>query len=64
VLAVSRPGVVSVRVPDCETCRGEGSVRHPILVGRKGRRWQVGEQDAMCLACSGSGTAPGGTDAE
>jgi hypothetical protein len=59
-VGVSRAGVVSVRLPDCETCRGEGAVGHPVMVGRKGRRRQVAEQGAMCLACGGSGTAAGG----
>jgi DnaJ-class molecular chaperone len=56
---VSRAGVVSVRLSDCESCRGEGAVRHPVMVGRKGRRRQVAEQGAMCLACGGSGVAAG-----
>jgi DnaJ-class molecular chaperone len=40
----------------CEPCKGTGLVAVTVRVGRKRR--VVGQQDGMCLACFGSGTAP------
>ncbi|MCX4396870.1 MULTISPECIES: hypothetical protein [unclassified Streptomyces] len=40
----------------CEPCDGTGNVPVTVRVGRKRR--PVGQQDGLCLACLGSGTAP------
>ncbi|MFJ2877487.1 hypothetical protein ACIPJN_09135 [Streptomyces sp. NPDC086796] len=40
----------------CEPCGGTGNVPVTVRVGRKRR--PVGQQDGLCLACLGSGTAP------
>ncbi|WP_406381175.1 hypothetical protein [Streptomyces sp. NBC_01618] len=39
----------------CEPCGGTGNVAVTVRVGRKRR--PVGQQDGLCLACLGSGTA-------
>lgn len=44
--------------PACGDCKGHGTVTVPVMVGRGDRRRQVARQDAMCLACLGSGEAP------
>lgn len=40
---------------NCPACKGTGTVAVTVRVGR--RRRVVGQQDGMCLACFGNGTA-------
>lgn len=42
----------------CGDCKGTATVTVPVFAGRGQRRRQVAQQDAMCLTCLGSGTAP------
>ncbi|MFE4328077.1 hypothetical protein ACFRQM_01155 [Streptomyces sp. NPDC056831] len=46
----------SAQPAECQPCGGTGNVAVTVRVGRKRR--PVGQQDGLCLACLGSGTAP------
>jgi DnaJ-class molecular chaperone len=39
----------------CTACKGSGTVARTVRVGRRHRT--VGQQDGLCLACLGTGTA-------
>lgn len=49
------PPAAAPAEPPCEVCKGTGTVAVTVRVGR--RRRVVGQQDGMCLACFGNGTA-------
>ncbi len=53
----AKPPAPAEPVPEkCSACKGTGTVAVSVRVGRRHR--VVGQQDGMCLACFGTGTAP------
>lgn len=57
-MATRKAAAGKPRVKKCPDCKGKGAVTTPVLVGRRGHKREVAQQDGLCLTCLGSGEAP------
>ncbi|MFF7990252.1 hypothetical protein ACFZDG_10735 [Kitasatospora xanthocidica] len=46
------------KLAPCEPCKGTGQITETVYAGRGARRHRIADQEATCLDCLGSGTAP------
>nr|WP_078871686.1 hypothetical protein [Streptomyces caatingaensis] len=53
----SSTGAKPAAAKKCPTCKGEGTVTFPVMVGRRGRQREVAQQEGLCPTCLGSGEA-------